>query len=187
MKFTFWVGILALSLAACNNRQPLLSIELESLNGNTLKLQEIKNHQATVICFLSPECPLCQNYSLNLKELEEAYIEQDILFLGVFPGEWYSKEEISTYTRKYDLQFTMLLDKSNTLVNSLEATVTPEAFLIDNTGKILYQGRIDDWVGTLGTKKEKANVEFLKNAIIAHLSNQTINPDQTEPVGCLIE
>lgn len=122
-----------------------------------------------------------------MREMYQEYKKDDVLFLGVFPGKWYTKEEIKAYTDKYDLQFTMLLDEEDRLVNSLEATVTPEAFLINNQGDIEYQGRIDDWVGTLGTKKKEANVEYLKNAIIAFLNDKTIDPDKTKAVGCLIE
>lgn len=122
-----------------------------------------------------------------MREMHQEYKNQDVLFLGIFPGKWYTKNEIRAYTNKYDLQFTMLMDEENRLVNSLEATVTPEVYLINNKGDIEYQGRIDDWVGTLGTKKKKANIDYLKNAVIAFLDDKTIDPDKTEAVGCLIE
>lgn len=187
MKQVFSIFILAFVVCSCNSKPNLDAIELKKLDGDTLKLDEIKNHRATVIYFLSPECPLCQNYSLSMREMHQQYGDDDVLFLGVFPGKWYSEAEIKAYTLKYNLQFTMLLDDENTLVNSLGATVTPEVYLISSEGEIEYEGRIDDWVGTLGTKKKNANNEYLKNAIIAFLSSKSIDPSKTTAVGCLIE
>ena len=39
-----------------------------------------------VILFLAPLCPICQNMSYDLRQLEAEFAEAPVEFLGVFPN-----------------------------------------------------------------------------------------------------
>ncbi|MFM1876644.1 MAG: hypothetical protein RL266_2381 [Bacteroidota bacterium] len=141
----------------------------------------------TVIYFLSPECPLCINYTLAMRNLEQDFASDSIAFYGVYSKEWYSPSEVDSFAMKYDLSFDMLFDGGNTLAHELGATTTPEVFVINRQGQILYSGKIDNWVNDLGKKKPEVSDHYLENALIAWREGKPINPKYTKPIGCLIE
>ncbi|MBO9730663.1 MAG: redoxin domain-containing protein [Chitinophaga sp.] len=139
----------------------------------------------TVFVFLSPECPLCKNYSVVLKQLSEQYAGQ-VRFAGIVPGKAYSMKDIRRFRKHYAIPFAIYRDRDRVVSTYLEATVTPEVLLINNTGIALYRGAIDNWVVNLGKKRPAATEHYLAAAIQQSLQQQPVVLSRTTPVGCLI-
>ena len=182
-SFLFFILIV---LSACTPPQNVSDVVLENRNGESTKIQPLTN-QLTIIYFLSPECPLCINYTLAMRELEQEFGSEHLKFYGVFAKEWYSPEEVKNFAFKYGLTFEMLFDSENKLAHALEATITPEVFVLNSKAEILYTGKINNWVNELGKKKLAVSDHYLKNALLAWRYGETIEPKHTEPIGCLIE
>lgn len=144
------------------------------------------NNKLSVYIFLSPECPLCQNYARTLNTLNKEFNEQ-VKFIGVIPGKTYNNTEINKYIADYKIRFDIINDTALRLVEKMKATVTPEAILVDQTQAILYRGAIDDWAISPGKKKLSPTIAYLKNAIEQTLSGNDVIINSTKPVGCLID
>lgn len=183
----FCLALLIVLLGSCHGGVDFSSINMQTLDGKTYNMGKANQSKATVVYFLSPECPLSQNYTLAINELNEAYHKKGVEFMGIFPGKWYSAEEIIEFRDKYELTIPLYIDGDEELVKKLGATITPETFLLDSQGKICYQGKIDNWVNALGKKKLEVSEKYLENAIIAYLQDKPIEPKETEPIGCIIE
>jgi thiol-disulfide isomerase/thioredoxin len=145
------------------------------------------NHSGTALIFLSPECPLCQNYSVTIDRIQKDFDEKDVAFYGVVSGEFYSQSDIKGFLIKYDLDLPVILDPDFAIANHYEAEITPEAFLIAENGEAQYQGAIDNWAISLGQKRQTITERYLENALSAHLTGGEINPKKTKAVGCFIE
>jgi len=178
--------VLFVALSACTTRPNVADIVLETVSGDSIQIEPSKN-KLTVIYFLSPECPLCINYTLAMRDLEQEFTSEDLQFFGVFAKEWFSQEEVQNFALKYDLTFEMLFDDGNKLAHVLAATVTPEVFVLNSKSEIIYSGKIDNWVNDLGKKKLEVSDHYLKNALIAWRDGKAIETNHTKPVGCLIE
>lgn len=175
-----------LFLTACATKPSIQTIALADLDNVETHINPNEN-KLTVIYFLSPECPLCINYTLAMRNLENAFASDSLKFYGVFSKEWFSAEEVNTFQLKYELDFEMLFDTKNTLANALSASVTPEVFVLNSKSEVLYSGKIDNWVNDLGKKKLEVSENYLQNALVASLAGNDFEPKQTEPIGCLIE
>lgn len=147
----------------------------------------VENSAAYVFAFLSPDCPLSQKYTLPLKKISGKYEKNHIVFYSVFPGNLYSEKEINDFHTEYELNFFSIFDTNKQLTNELGATVTPEVFLVDSSGKIIYRGAIDNWYEEIGKKREVITENYLQDAIEAFLKKEPIKIPQTKAVGCLIE
>jgi thiol-disulfide isomerase/thioredoxin len=139
----------------------------------------------TALVFLSPECPLCKNYSLVLNTLQEKFSNK-VRFYGIVPGRTYSAEDVQQYVDDYKMQFPVWIDLQKQLSTQLQASVTPEVVLISKSGSLVYRGAIDDWVQALGQKKAKPQQHYLEEAITNYLQNKQVLVKQTTPIGCLI-
>lgn len=139
----------------------------------------------SLLVFLSPECPLCKNYSLVLNELQLLF-KSKVSIYGVVPGTTYTDQEVGDYVKDYKVTFPVLIDPDKALTSYVQATVTPEVVLVNQAGNIVYRGAIDDWVEELGRKKIRPKQHFLKEAINQYLQNKPVAIKQTTAKGCWI-
>ena len=167
--------------------EKISSIPLTDSYNKETTLSEIPDHLATVITFLSPECPLSENYTKTLNEIKQEFEAQDIDFVNIFPGSYYSPEKIKAFIQAYNLKQTNLLDQNSLLVQHLRATITPEVFVLNKNGEVVYSGAIDNWAIDLGEKRQVITEFYLKDALYALLQNKKITITKTKAVGCFIE
>jgi thiol-disulfide isomerase/thioredoxin len=139
----------------------------------------------SVFVLLSPECPLCKNYSTVLNKINGQF-SGDLSVYGIVPGKAYSAKEISKFIKDYKINFPVYVDSKKELTTYIKGTVTPEVILMNQQGEVIYRGAIDDWVSDLGKKKLVVSNEYLKTAIKQYLQNQTVSIKSVEPIGCLI-
>jgi peroxiredoxin len=159
-------------------------IKLKTIEGKSFSLSAL-NKKLTAIVFLSPDCPLSQNYSLVLNDIQKT--RKDVLqIVGVFPGMNYSNSEIVAFKNKYAIDFVLVRDHKEALVKYTHATITPEVFLYDSKAVLLYKGAIDDWAISLGKKKRQADHHYLRDAIENFLQHKEVSPSETKAVGCFI-
>lgn len=147
----------------------------------------LQSNENTVLIFLSPECPLCQNYTTTLKALKNNFESEETEFYGVLSGTYYPINQMNGFLIKYDLDLPIILDPDFALANGLDATITPEVVLLDKAGNVEYQGAIDNWAISLGQKRLKITRHYLKEALVARNTGGVIDPKKTEAVGCFIE
>ncbi len=174
-------------MVACSGKPPLHNNFEDSSGTIHTAADYLENNKGLVMLFLTPECPLCQNYAVAMRKLQRQYIAQDIPFIGVISGEFYTKDAVGRYRLKYKLEMDMLFDPEFKLSKYYGATTTPEAVLIDAKGKLKYRGAIDNWAISLGQKRLEASEHYLSDALDNYLAGKPINPMETKPVGCYIE
>jgi thiol-disulfide isomerase/thioredoxin len=139
----------------------------------------------SLFIFLSPECPLCQNYLSLFNSLQEKY-KTEIAFYGIVPGRAYPATVIKEFASTYQVRFPLLIDSLKSLTRYLHATITPQVILLDNKNTLVYKGAVDDLLMGLGKRRVKVINEYLKNAIIQSLDNKMVTVKRTKAVGCKI-
>jgi len=75
------------------------------------------------------------------------------------------------------------IDKNSELADAFGASRTPECFVFNPSGKLVYKGAIDDNPGDAGGVKK----EHLKNAIDELVSGKDVTVKETRSVGCSIK
>ncbi len=182
-SITLWILLLLLSGCQTSNWTDL---RLNNLLNEPVELAKYEESQ-TIFIFLSPECPLCQNYSVKINKLMEQHRSDSLRFVGVVSGTFYPEEQISRFLVKYNLELPVLLDPEFKLAKALNAEITPEVFYTAPGGEVLYRGAIDDWAISLGQKRINVQNDYLHDAIVAQQNRSSIDPKKTKAVGCFIE
>jgi thiol-disulfide isomerase/thioredoxin len=169
------------------NSNTLSSFRLYNTGADkSIRLPDAKTDKPfTLFIFLSPECPLCQNYLPLLKGLQEKY-KTEIAFCGIIPGKAYSAEVVKRFASEYKVQFPLFIDSLKSLTGYLQATVTPQVILLNRKNVLIYKGAIDDLLMELGKRRVKAANEYLENAIVQSLGNKVVSVKRTKAVGCKI-
>ena len=137
-----------------------------------------------VITFLSPECPVCKNYSGKLVAYKKKYA-REVSFVGIIPGS-FEADDVIEFQKAYMPSWTILRDTALQLTHYLHGEITPEVMVIDNNdGVLIYKGAIDDWMVALGKTRNHTSNHYLDMAINNFINNKPAIP-YTKPVGCLI-
>ncbi|MFT7589684.1 MAG: thiol-disulfide isomerase/thioredoxin [Limisphaerales bacterium] len=183
----FFIPLTLCLFFSCGSHSELESMELELLGGGTFSTSSFEQNTTSVLFFLSPECPLCLDYANSMREFEKEFGNKAVAFYGIIPTKWFKEEQIENYRTRFGLPFPFILDPDMAFTESMEATTTPQAVILDNNGAIVYSGAIDNWAFKVGKKRAKPTEHYLRDALIALADGKQVKLAKTEPIGCYIE
>jgi hypothetical protein len=162
-----------------------LTFRLADSNGTIHTERELQRAFA-VLFFIMPDCPISQGYVPEMNRIADAYGSRGVKFFAVQADLTASLATVRKHVAEYGYHFPVLMDPTQQLVRHTGATVTPESFVLNSSGTVLYQGRIDNRIASLGTKRPQATEFDLRNAIDAVLVGRGIKGTKTIAYGCLI-
>lgn len=142
--------------------------------------------EINVTYFLSSTCKICQFYSIELNGLYQDYASKGIHFRGLFPGKLETDSTVTEFGKVYSLPFPLKIDKYEEH-RSLNATITPEVFVTNKSGEILYHGRIDDAYFSVGKRRARVKNHELRNVLDVLLKGEVVPALHVPAVGCIIE
>jgi peroxiredoxin len=147
--------------------------------------KDYQDRKAVVVVFIGTECPVNNFFMPRLSELHKTYSARGVAFLGINSNVHDTPTRIAAHARAHGIPFPVLKDTANVVADDFGAKRTPEAFLLDPRGKIVYHGRIDDQFGVGYKRKQPANRD-LASAIDELLAGKAISKPSTEVSGCII-
>ena len=136
--------------------------------------------------FLSDECPMCQGYAPVLNQLATDFKDKGVDIIGVFPNYYATDSSILAFKTEYSITFTTIKDSAFQLTNRFNASITPQVFLQNTEGSLLYAGQIDNAYFRAGKRRGTTSEYYLKSAIEAVLNNQKPIIEKTQSIGCVI-
>lgn len=148
---------------------------------------ELKGAVASVLIFVTHDCPISNAYAKELERLRRDYTPTKIRFQLVFVDPDLTLAALKKHNSEYGLtNYTAILDSAHALVRASGATVTPEAVVVGANGKILYRGRIDNLYSAWGKSRGQATEKDLRQALDAILKGKTVPNPRTKVIGCYI-
>ena len=181
------IATLILSLQALvifgQGASKLESVLLYNLENKPVRLA-FKENRPVVFLILGTDCPISQKYIPTIESLNQSF-QHSVEFIGIFPSQ-YSTSEVTDFVNEYKISFPCYVDRDMLVVETLEAGVTPEAFLLDTAFRVLYAGAVDNWFYKLGSYRTKVTKHYLSDAIKNYLAGNRISTERTEAIGCPI-
>jgi len=123
--------------------------ELRDLSGGTVRLSAFRGNRV-VLEWTSPECPFCEHAHTHgaLRDLAARLMEKGIVWLAINscgaekPGGALEKNREAA--ERWDLPHPLLLDPTGEVGRLYDATTTPEMYVIDERGALVYVGALDN-------------------------------------------
>lgn len=155
---------------------------LPDVNGTARSLKSLAGKNGTVLLFIAVQCPVSNAYNERMEKLAQDYQAKGIAVVGINSNVAEDAAAVKSHAAEHSLSFPILKDPGNKVADKLGASVTPEAYFIDPTNKLLYHGRIDN-------SRNAAQVETsdLRNALDAALSGKPIEKTEAKAFGCTIK
>ena len=160
---------------------------VNAMDGDSLALDYRTSGPLVVVIFTSNYCPYSRKYEERIKSLYQEFRGRDVQFVMVNPnqGPDDSLDEMKRKASDSGYQFPYLKDHEKVLTGIMNATRTPEAFLLkpEESGfALIYRGAIDD------NPQMADDVEnsFLRTAIQEALAGRSVEESEVRVTGCVI-
>lgn len=158
------------------------NFELPDLDGETHTLEQYRD-KVVVIEMTSHHCPWVRGAEPHIIELTEKYADEDVVFVSINSHESETIAEIKEHVEKIEKPVITLKDDGNKYADVLGARVTPEMYVIDGEGKLVYHGAFDN----RSSPEAKGDEAYTDNAIQAALAGEAADPARVRAWGCTIK
>lgn len=160
---------------------------LTDIHGKPWSLQSHGGKKATVLVFVSIECPMSNAYLSDLAELAREFEPRGVAFAAINANPEEDPKLVTAHAREFGVDFPLLLDPKQISVQKLRPTVNPEAFVLDAERRVRYRGRIDDAYSARLVRNPQVTRQDLREALNELLAGKPVSVPVTKAFGCPIE
>lgn len=123
--------------------QPVGAVPLLSPENLPVLMNNYSERNATAVLFLSARDKPTAATASKISLLNHKLHEHAFLMVGIFPDESQTPAEIRAYSQAHGFNFPVYRDPGGKATAKFGASVTPEVFLLNHAGKLVYRGGID--------------------------------------------
>jgi peroxiredoxin len=156
--------------------------KLPDIGGAERSLKALSGKNGAVLIFISVQCPVSNGYNERMQKLADDYKAKGVNVIGINSNTTEPIATVKAHASDKHFTFTVLKDDGNKIADRLGATRTPEAYVIDASGKLVYHGRIDN-----SQKIEAITSNDLRDALDAALAGKPIQKTTSVAFGCSIK
>jgi peroxiredoxin len=186
MKFLTLIFVLLSAIAfALEPSDKAQEFTLKDAQGKEVKLADY-NGKNVVLIFVSTKCPYSNAFNGVMEKLANEYSSKGVTFLGINSNKAETVDQVAQHAKEKGLTFAILKDPENKVADLYGAQVTPEAFVIDQKGTIVYHGALGS-SGRPTTDPSQATSDDIHAAIDELLAGKAIARAKTKAFGCTIK
>ncbi len=154
----------------------------DAADGKERSLSTLRGKNGAVLIFVSVQCPVSNAYNERMAKLAEEYRAKGVSVIGINSNATEAADAVKQHASAKGLTFTVLKDPGNKLADRLDAQVTPEAYFLDASNKLVYRGRIDN-----SRNGDSISATELRDAIEATLAGKPVPKAEAKAFGCSIK
>ena len=139
--------------------------------------------KAVVVIFDATKCPYALGYKERVGAMAKEYSGKGVTFVTVNSNKTEPAAEVAADAKKNGFSFPVLKDEGNRVADLYDARKTPEVYVLDPKGTLLYRGRIDE----NHEEPDKVTSPDLRNALDQILAGQPVAKTETKAFGCTIK
>ena len=155
---------------------------LPDVDNKERSLKSLAGKNGTVLLFIAVQCPVSNAYNERMEKLAQDYKAKGIAVIGINSNVAEDASAVKAHATQNSLSFTILKDPGNKIADKLGATVTPEAYFLNASNKLVYHGRIDN-----ARNAAEVQTPDLRNALDAALADKPVEKPEAKAFGCSIK
>ena len=184
VSMAFTGSTFALSLG---DKAPSTSVKMKNVDGREVSIADVAGKEGTLVIFSCNHCPFVKAWQDRIASIGNAAKGKGVGVIVInsndpasFPEDSFA--EMQKRAQQLGFIFPYVVDATSDVARAFGATRTPEAFLFDKDGKLVYHGAIDD-----SQKADQVSTRYLQDATDSLLSGKQIANKETKFVGCGIK
>jgi hypothetical protein len=178
----------ATSALAIGDPIPMATVKMKNVDGKELSIADVKRAKGTLVVFSCNACPWAKAWETRIVSLGNAAQRRGVGVVvinandpGVNAQDGYDVMKERAGQRR--MQYPYVVDATSDVARAFGATRTPEAFLFDAQGRLVYHGTIDDNAHEPG----KVEKRYLQDAVDAVVAGKQVGTTETKSMGCSIK
>ncbi|MBM4357048.1 MAG: redoxin family protein [Deltaproteobacteria bacterium] len=172
---------------------PAPDFTLRDLDGREVSLASLRGKRV-VLEWFNPDCPFVKaSHTVgSLKTLAAEATAKGVVWLAINSGgpgkQGHGVEANRAGVERYHLSHPILLDPDGAVGKRYGAKRTPQMFVVDERGVIVYQGAIDNSPDGEGQSPEGGKlVNHVAEALAALEAGKPVPVAETKPYGCTVK
>lgn len=167
---------------------PKADVKMKDVSGKMVSLNDIKTKNGLLVIFSCNTCPYVIKYQTRANDMCKYARDKKIGVVVINSNEAYRSNEDSyaamqAYAKAQNYKWYYTVDNNSELANAFDAKRTPECFLFDNSGKLVYHGAIDD----NASDAKAVTRQHLKEAITEMVAGKDVSVKESKSIGCSIK
>ena len=159
------------------------------VTGRKVSRQAAAGPQGLLAMFICRHCPFVKHVQEELAAIGRNYAGRGIGIVAISANDPVSHpedspEKLADQARTVGFDFPYLFDESQDVARAFDAQCTPDFFLYDGQGSLVYRGQLDD---SRPGNEVPVTGRDLRAALDALLSGTPIPDDQRPSIGCNIK
>ena len=152
-------------------------------DGKKHSFVDLADRKATVVVFTCNSCPYAVDVEDRLIALHKEYSSKgvDLVAINVNKVEDDALPAMKEKATQKKLPFVYLYDESQQIAKEFGAIYTPECYVLDSKGQVVYMGALDD-----SPDGKKVTKTYVKDAVNAVLSGAKPSVTETISIGCRV-
>ncbi len=165
------------------------AFQLKDTEGNWVDSRDLIGQEPTLVMFICNHCPYVKHIRKELGTLTKELMDKGLKVVGINSNDAEKYPEDSPAKMKIEKKnagwhFPYLFDETQSVAKAYRAACTPDFFLYDLEGKLVYRGQFDDSRPENG---KPVTGQDLKAACESVLAGKKIFADQKPSIGCNIK
>ncbi len=169
---------------------PVPAFRLEdAVTGRKVTESDAAGREALLVMFICNHCPFVKHVLNEIGRIASDYERRGVAVVAInsndvrnYPQD--GPERMRELALREDWSFPFLLDETQEVARAFRAACTPDFFLFDRGGKLVYRGQLDD--SRPGNGRPVTGRD-LRAALDAVLAGRPVPGPQLPSVGCNIK
>lgn len=187
------LAAMSVAVAAPEVGQPAPEFTLKDSTGQEHSLADFKG-KTVVLEWYNFGCPFVAKHydTKNMQNLQKEATDDGVVWLSIIssaPGKQGHLTPEQAEAKKAEVgaaSTALLIDEDGTVGKAYDAKTTPEMFVINAEGVLVYKGAIDDNSTADKDSVEGAN-NYVKAALTAVKAGEPVETSSTKPYGCSVK
>ncbi|MGA3123437.1 MAG: redoxin family protein [Polyangiaceae bacterium] len=178
------------SIAQAAVGSPAPDFTLSDLDGHAVTLSGLRG-KTVVLEWFNPGCPFVRKAHTvgSLKDAPARALSEGVVWLAVNSAAAGHQGNGADTNRKaaaeYAMSYPILLDETGRVGHAYGATNTPNMYVVDAHGTLVYRGAIDNSPDAEGQSPTGGKlVNYVTDALDALKANRPVPVRETKPYGC---
>lgn len=162
---------------------------LRDLDGKVATSNDFGSAKGLLVAFICPHCPFVRHIRAEFAKAAEDFQRRGVAVIAInsndvaaFPDD--DPAGMRKEAREVGYTFRYFFDDTQEVAQAFRAACTPDFFLFDSGGRLVYRGQFDD-------SRPKSEIPVtgkdLRAAVDALLAGTPISPTQQPSLGCNIK
>ena len=173
---------------AIGARAPMANVKMTGVDGRSVSIADLRGAKGTLVIFTCNACPWVKAWETRIVDVGNTYAKRGVGVIAINANDPGVQAEdayavMQERAKQRGMAFPYVVDATSDLARAFGATRTPEAFLFDRKGKLVYHGAIDD----NAREPEKVTARWLRDALESAVAGKPVALRETKALGCAIK